>query len=111
MLKSEKHIFIVPVVAISELLSHAYRVGKPEAGREIKTLCLVSPFMEIKEIDLTIAEKAAGYKHGLGLSMLDSLILATSVCSNADILVTGDSDYDIAQTQNIINVKEPKDID
>jgi hypothetical protein len=51
------------------------------------------------------AERAAGYRHGLGLSTVDSIIPATFVIGQCDLPVTADSDFHIVSQQNIVEVE------
>ena len=41
---------------------------------------------------------------------MDALILATALIKGCEVFVTGDSDFDIAEKQKIILVREPESI-
>jgi len=49
-------------------------------------------------------KKSAGYRHGLGLSTVDSVILATVVEENCDELLTTDRHFVVAESQGIVKV-------
>ncbi|MFN3422640.1 MAG: type II toxin-antitoxin system VapC family toxin [Armatimonadota bacterium] len=51
------------------------------------------------------AERSAGYRHGLGLSTVDAIILATAVEEGCDEILTTDRDFIVAANQGIIGVK------
>lgn len=90
---------------VHEVLHHFYRISKPEAGSEWLALLSTLPNIKIEPVTLPIAEKAAGYRHGLGLSTVDAIILATFVLTKCDLFVTSDSDFQIVADRKIISLE------
>lgn len=105
-----RHTFVVSTVSIFELFRKCYQHGMPEEAARMEHLLLISPIVEVVDIDLEISKAAARYSAGLGLSSMDSLILAVSVIKRCDLLVTGDPDFDVAAEQKIIKVCLPEEI-
>jgi len=97
-------LLIVSTVVLHELLVLYYREGKSEIGRRFVSRLQKSPWVRIVPVSISIAEKSAGYRHGLGLSTFDSFILATSVEENCDELLTTDRHFVTADSQGIVKV-------
>ncbi|MBC8228365.1 PIN domain-containing protein [bacterium] len=68
------------------------------------------PNVEIVDVGFEVVDEAARRKHSLGLSFVDSLILATALIKGCEVFVTGDSDFDIAEKQKIILIRKPESI-
>lgn len=105
-----KHRLIVSVLSFGEIKVGMYRVGKPELAEEAITNFVAIPNVEIVSVDLEVVDEAARRKHSLGLSFVDSLILATALIRGSEVFVTGDSDFNIVEKQGIIVVREPESI-
>ena len=105
-----KHRLIVSVLSFGEIKVGMYRVGKPELAEEAITNFVAIPNVEIVNVDLEVVDEAARRKHSLGISFVDSLILATALIRGSEVFVTGDSDFDVAEKQRIIVVREPESI-
>ncbi|MEJ7613956.1 MAG: PIN domain-containing protein [Candidatus Fervidibacter sacchari] len=97
-------LLIVSTLVLHELLVLYYREGKPEIGRRFVSRLQKSTWMHIVPVSISIAEKSAGYRHGLGLSTVDSVILATVVEENCDELLTTDRHFVAADSQGIVKV-------
>ncbi len=97
-------LLIVSTIVLHELLVLYYREGKPEIGRRFVSLLQKSTWVRIVPVSIPIAEKSAGYRHGLGLSTVDSVILATGVEENCDELLTTDRHFVAAESQGIVKV-------
>ncbi len=63
----------------TELLVWFYRQGVGQKGRDFIQTLQGLPNGVLVPISVEIATRAAGYRHGLGLATVDSLVLATSV--------------------------------
>ncbi len=100
----EKNDLVISTLSINELLVYFYRKGKTERIKEL--LALIISLGNIKFIAVTeeIAEKSAGFRHGLGLHTVDSIILASFKMRGCELILTTDSAFQIASEQNIINV-------
>jgi Predicted nucleic acid-binding protein, contains PIN domain len=97
-------LLIVSTLVLHELLVLYYREGKPEIGRRFVSRLQKSTWVHIVPVSISIAEKSAGYRHGLGLSTVDSVILATVVEENCDELLTTDRHFVAADSQGIVKV-------
>lgn len=105
-----KHRLIVSVLSFGEIKVGMYRAGKPELAEEAITNFVAIPNVEIVNVDLEVVDEAARRKHSLGLSFVDSLILATALIRGSEVFVTGDSDFNIAEKQGIIVIRRPESI-
>ena len=105
-----KHRLIVSVLSFGEIKVGMYRIGKPELAEEAITNFVAIPNVEVVNVDFEVVDEAARRKHSLGLSFVDSLILATALIKGCEVFVTGDSDFDIAEKQKIILVRKPESI-
>jgi len=105
-----KHRLIVSVLSFGEIKVGMYRVGKPQLAEEAIMNFVAIPNVEVVNVDLEVVDEAARRKSSLGLSFVDSLILASALIKGCEIFVTGDSDFDIAEKQNIVTVRKPEAI-
>jgi predicted nucleic acid-binding protein len=92
------------VISINEVLVVLYRQGKLAEADGFRSLIYSSPWVHIVPVSISIAEKSAGYRHGLGLSTVDSIILATAVEENCGELLTTDRRVVAADSQGIVKV-------
>lgn len=98
-------IMVVSAAAVFELLHHYYRTSRADAGKIAVAELLENPAVEVISVTADIAQRAAGYRHGMGLPSMDSLILATFVESNCDLMLTADHDFEVVGRSRIINVE------
>ena len=98
----------ISVVSINEILVHFFRKGKPELGKELLTSLKLFPNISMVPVSENIAEKSAGYRYGLGIPTVDSLILTSFVIEQCDKVISTDSDFLKAKEQNIIEVEHLK---
>ncbi|MEA3345218.1 MAG: PIN domain-containing protein [Chloroflexota bacterium] len=56
----------------------------------------------IEPVTLQVAERGAGYRHGLGMSTADALILATFVLTACDLVLSRDEDFKPPAEQGLI---------
>jgi len=96
---------VISVVSINEMLVHFFRKGKPELGKELLTSLKLFPNISMVPVSENIAEKSAGYRYGLGIPTVDSLILTSFVIEQCDSVISTDSDFLKAKEQNIIEVE------
>lgn len=99
-----KEDLMISTLSINELLVHFYRRGKSEKAKELLALTRSLGNIEFISVTEEIAEKSAGFRHGLGLHTVDSIILASFKIRGCELLVTTDPAFQIANEQNIINV-------
>jgi predicted nucleic acid-binding protein len=95
---------VMSVISINEVLVVLYRQGKLAEADGFRSLIYSSPWVHIVPVSVSIAEKSAGYRHGLGLSTVDSIILATAVEENCGELLTTDRHFVAADSQGIVKV-------
>ena len=102
-LKGDDRLFI-STITINEFLTYAYRRGKSKEGKTfvegLKTIINIS----IIPVTTEIAEKSAGYRHGLGMHTTDSIILATFVLKECDKIYTTDRGFQTAKDNEIGNI-------
>jgi predicted nucleic acid-binding protein len=96
---------VLSVLSANELLTYCYRKGSGDLAKQIidrlKSLTTVS----IEPVTLEMAEKGAGFRHGLGMSTADAIILATFVLIGCDLILTKDNDFQRAKEQGILPVE------
>ena len=105
-----KHRLIVSVLSFGEIKVGMYRLGKPQLAEEAIMNFVAIPNVEVVNVDLEVVDEAARRKSSLGLSFVDSLILASALIKGCEIFVTGDSDFEIVEKQNIVTVRRPESI-
>jgi len=96
---------MISVVSINEILVHLFKKGKPDIGKELLTSLKLFPNISLVPVSESIAEKSAGYRYGLGIPTVDSLILTTFVIEQCDKVISTDSHFLKAKEQNIIEVE------
>lgn len=103
-LAAGQHIFIVSTVTINEILVYSYKRGIPQE-RAQQWLSLLQETSRIEIVPVAVAVRSAPFRHSLGLSTVDSIILATFIESGCQIMMTADSDFLTAHRQNVITVE------
>ena len=84
---------------------HFFKKGKPEVGDEVLTLLKIFPNIIIVSVSERIAELSAGYRYGLGIPTIDSLILTTFIFERCEKVISTDSHFLKANEQNLIEVE------
>ena len=104
-LEDGQHILVISTLTINEVFVYSYKRGvhQDRVNRWLSLLQETSR-IEIIAVSIPIAVRSAPYRHSLGLSTVDSIILSTFVESSCQIMVTADSDFQTAHRQNIITV-------
>ena len=105
-LEAGQHILIVSTLTINEVFVYSYKRGVPQ-DRVQRWLSLIQETsrIELTAVSVPIAVRSAPYRHSLGLSTVDSIILATFVETGCQIMVTADSDFQTAHQQRVITVE------
>lgn len=99
-------VFIVSTVTINEILVYSYKRGIPqERAQQWLSLLQETSRIEIVPVSVAVAVRSAPFRHSLGLSTVDSIILATFIESGCQIMMTADSDFLTAHRQNVITVE------
>ncbi len=95
----------VSVLSINEILVYFFRNGKSESGKEILSLLKLLPNIKLIPVSERTAELSAGYRYGLGIPTIDSLILTTFIYERCDKVISTDKHFLKANEQNIIEVE------
>ncbi|OQX76169.1 MAG: hypothetical protein B6D64_10340 [Bacteroidetes bacterium 4484_276] len=103
--KSEDELAI-SVLSINEILVYFFRNGKSKQGKELLTLLKIFPNIKLIPVSERIAELSAGYRYGLGIPTIDSLILTTFIYERCDKVISTDKHFLKAKKQNIIEVED-----
>jgi predicted nucleic acid-binding protein len=93
---------VISVITINELLVHFYKRGKAESAEELLALMRALGNIRFWSVTEEIAERSAGYRYGLGIPTIDSLILATFVSAECDLVLSSDEHFRKAAEQKII---------
>lgn len=99
----ESHLFL-STVSINELLVHFYKRGERIAAENLIKITKSLKHIAIIPVSLRIAELSAGYRYGLGIPTIDSIILATFVRQKCEKMYTNDSHFSIVKDKKIIEV-------
>lgn len=74
---SGESVLVLSVLSVNELLTFCYKRGTGDTARmlvdQLKDLATIA----IEPVTLEVAERGAGFRHGLGMSTADALVLAT----------------------------------
>jgi predicted nucleic acid-binding protein len=95
---------VLSTLTINELLTHYYKRGRGAEAKQFIVLIGSLDNARFVPVDETIAEHSAGYRHGLGIPTVDSVILATFVDAGCDLMLTTDPHMQRADAQGIIKV-------
>ena len=95
---------VISAVSLFELLRWSFRRGNSNEARESILALRENPVVEIRPLTIEIAERAAGFAHGLGLHTSDALILATCVDCGCEVLLTTDRQFEVVEN-SIIKVE------
>ncbi len=93
------------MLSINEILVYFFRNGKSEFGKEILSLLKLFPNIKLIPVSERTAELSAGYRYGLGIPTIDSLILTTFIYERCDKVISTDKHFLKANEQNIIEVE------
>ena len=96
---------VMSTLSIHEVLVIHYRRGKVKEAREFRRLIYSAPWLRIVPVFPSIAERSAGYRHGLNLPTVDAIILATAVEEGCEEILTTDRDFLAAHDRGVINVR------
>jgi predicted nucleic acid-binding protein len=99
----ENHLFL-STVSINELLVHFYKRGRRNAAENLIKIAKELKHISIVPVSLNIAELSAGYRHGLGLPTIDSIILATFIKKKCTRIYTNDSHFQIVKERKLVEV-------
>jgi predicted nucleic acid-binding protein len=99
-------LWIVSTLTINEAFVYSYRRGFSQE-RIHRWLALIQEMsrIELIPVSVPIAIRSAPYRHSLGLSTVDAVILATFVETGCELMVTADSDFKTARHQQVIPIE------
>lgn len=92
-------------LSLCEFLVHQYKRGQGDTAREFLARICTVEHVHVVDVDQAIAERAAGYRHGLNLPTVDSVILATFVSQGCDLVLSTDGHFQLAGERGIIPVE------
>jgi len=103
-----KHPIYFSTLSLAEFSVYAYHTGKPIEAR--KLLAEIKRVKNVTPVPVTekIASDAARQKVGLGLSLIDAIILSTALIKHCDAFIASDLDFNIAKKQGLIKVCHPE---
>ena len=99
------HTLIVSTLTINEILVYFYRRGDGERGREWIDLVVETSSIEIVPVSVEIAARSARYRYGMGLPIVDSVILATFLERGCEKMLSTDDDFRIVDEQEVLPVE------
>lgn len=90
---------------LCEFLVHQYKRGKGDAARRFLTRVCDVAHVHVVPLEGAIAERAAGYRHGLDLPTVDAFIPATFVSQGCDLVLSTDRHFQFAGERGIVPVE------
>lgn len=103
-IRSGENNLVLSTVSVNELLVHFYRRGERVAAESLIKLAKSLKHISIVPVSLNIARLSAGYRHGLGLPTIDSIILATFVNRKCKRIYTNDAHFQTVKEKEIVEV-------
>ncbi|MDO8952507.1 MAG: PIN domain-containing protein, partial [Draconibacterium sp.] len=83
-------LFQTSVITLLEVLVLPIRMNEIQLVNQYQSILCNSPSIDIFDLNIEIAKKAAGFRAKYGLKTPDSIQLATSVFASADYFLTND---------------------
>lgn len=83
-------LFQTSVITLLEVLVLPIRQNEIQLVEQYQSILCHSQSIDIFDLNIEIAKKAAGFRAKFGLKTPDSIQLATAVCSSADYFLTND---------------------
>ncbi|MFH1563940.1 MAG: type II toxin-antitoxin system VapC family toxin [Nitrospirota bacterium] len=102
--KRKENELIISTITLNELLVHFYKRGKSQEAKSLIEIAKQIKNIYFVPVTVEIAELSAGYRHGLGIPTVDSLLLATFIINKCKKIYTTDSHFKIVQEQKIIEI-------
>jgi len=96
---------VMSTLTLNELLVYFFRRGEPEEGERLVGLLQQTPEIEVVPVSAEIATLSARYRYGLGIPTVDSVILATFLSTECELILTTDEHFRRAAEQRLIEVE------
>ena len=96
---------VLSTLSICEFLVYYFKRGQGDAARALIEQIRGLDHAHFVGVDETIAERAAGYRYGLGIPTVDSLILATFVEQGCDLVLSVDGHFAFAGERGVVKVE------
>ena len=93
---------ITSTLTLLELLVQPLKLKRFDLVEKYEQILTSSPHIDIIELDIEIAKKAAEFRSSFNLKTPDSIQFATAVLNNAEIFLTNDKD--LQRVKNDIQV-------
>ncbi|MCE7981904.1 MAG: type II toxin-antitoxin system VapC family toxin [Caldilinea sp. CFX5] len=100
-----KHQFIVSTLSIHEIFIYFYRRGTGELASQWQSLLIEFKNIVIVPVSVDIAARSARLRHGMGLPAIDSLLLATFLHQNCELIVSTDNHFRVVAEQHVLPVE------
>jgi len=85
-----KFLFRTSVITLLEVLVQPMRENEHQLVEQYQSILCNSPTINILELNIEIAKRAAGFRAKYGLKTPDSIQVATAVYTSADYFLTND---------------------
>lgn len=102
---SGEDFLVVSVLTIAEFYAHEIQVAQLGAAEKLVSEMLLVPNIAIVPVSLEIAAASARYRRGMNLPTVDSMIFATFMALECDVLFTSDKVFDQESVRNLIPVE------
>lgn len=83
---------VTSVITVTEIMTLPRRLGLDEVAYQYKMLLVNFPNLEIRDVTISVADRAAALRARFGLKTPDALQIATGIVSGADCFITFDHD-------------------
>lgn len=100
-----QHTFLVSTLSITEIIVYFLQRGRSKEAEAWLELLGTTDEIELIPVSEAVAAQAARYRHGLGLSTVDSVILASFLMYECDKMLTTDADFQVVEDQQLLSVE------
>jgi len=100
-----QHTLVVSALSINEIMVYFFQHGRSREAQEWLELLQATEEIELVPVSAAVAAQSARYRHGLGLSTVDSVILASFLMYQCDKMLTTDDDFQVVEHQQLLNVE------
>lgn len=100
-----QYTLVVSTLSINEIMVYFFQRGRSREAQEWLELLQATDEIELVPVSAAVAAQSARYRHGLGLSTVDSVILASFVMYQCDKMLTTDGNFQVVEDQQILSVE------
>jgi predicted nucleic acid-binding protein len=100
-----QHQFVVSTLTVHEIFIYFYKRGTGDLSAQWLSLLIELKNIVIVPVSVDIAARSARLRHGMGLPAIDSLLLATFLHQNCELIVSTDNHFRVVDQQHVLPVE------